>query len=778
MRKLALLIFLATPLLAQFDPATFQSPPVQYRGHAMWSFPLSTLNEGYITSGIEEMAKLNYGGFFIEPGGGPTTGLSDAYVKAFRRGQTDSRGVVYLSDEYFRYYKLAMEEAKKRGMEVVLYDDYSFPTGTVGGQLFSKYPQYAAKSLEMTERDISGPAKAELEIPQGIYMGAVAMNRDSFDLVDISDRRAQSRIVWQAPKGNWKVMAFYLTEGKARVVDYLDEKAMDTFVSMTYQKYQENLGSYFGNLIKQTFYDEPALHHADRMWTPTFNATFQKRYGYSPMKYYPALWYDIGPQTAAARNALWGHRAELFAENFIKRLNDWCAARGLQFGGHLDQEEPVNPVSVTGDLLKVFQYQTIPTVDDIWWYGRSNVSYKIVTSAAFNYDHPIIRAETYAAYKGLTDKIAFQVAMDQYAMGINTQVTARTEQPKRAELNDYVGRLSYLLQHGRHVADVAVLYPIASLQAAYRNVGGHQFPLGPGEKAPDITEIAYAREGGPWPPEADYQDVGEALFRGLRVDYTYLHPEVLRDHCVIDGANGGTRLILNNPENREEYRVLILPSGKVISAVAAAKIKEFYDKGGQVIATGVLPTQSTEFGKDKEVQRAMADIFGVSADGPLKADVKRAQDRDNLYVFWYFIKKNPAGGTAIFIQQPHPWLMDYVLKLVLPVRDVGFGADVLGTLTPPKRGSDYDGALTYIHKVKDGRDIYFFANSSPKAVDTKVVLRGDRVLTVWNPHTGGQERAEFTPGEAAGERITTVHLTLPSVSSLFFVGADASPSGR
>ncbi len=44
MRKLALLMFIVTPLLAQFDPATFLSPPVQYRGHAMWSFPLSTLN--------------------------------------------------------------------------------------------------------------------------------------------------------------------------------------------------------------------------------------------------------------------------------------------------------------------------------------------------------------------------------------------------------------------------------------------------------------------------------------------------------------------------------------------------------------------------------------------------------------------------------------------------------------------------------------------------------------------------------------------------------------
>jgi hypothetical protein len=82
-----------------------------------------------------------------------------------------------------------------------------------------------------------------------------------------------------------------------------------------------------------------------------------------------------------------------------------------------------------------------------------------------------------------------------------------------------------------------------------------------------------------------------------------------------------------------------------------------------------------------------------------------------------------------------------------------------------KRGPDYDGALTYIHKVKDGRDIYFFANSSPKPIDTQVVLRGHKTLTIWNPHTGAQEPAEFTEGEAA----TTVRLVLPSVASLFFI---------
>jgi hypothetical protein len=750
MRNLTALsaLFLAGAALAQsqpsggdFDPKVFEAPPAKYRGHAMWNFNLATLNEKDVISGIEEMARLNYGGFFIEAGGRPQPG----------------QGVVFLSDEYFRFYKLAIEQAKKQGLEMILYDDYAFPTGTVGGQMLSQHPEYIAKSLNMAEKDVIGPASAEVAIPQGTYMGAVMMNRDTFELVDISDRKAQDRVICQAPKGNWKVMVFYLGESRARVVDYLDEAAMTTFISMTYEKYQQNFGSEFGKLITQTFYDEPSMHHADRMWTPLFNAGFQKKYGYSPMKYYPALWYDIGPQTAAARNALFGFRAQLFSENFIKRLNDWCADHHLQFGGHLDQEEPLNPTPLNGDLMKVFEYQTLPTVDDIWWYGRSNPSYKIVTSAAFNFDHPIARAETYAAYRGLTDKIAFQVAMDQFAMGINFQIPARTVQPKRPELNDYVGRLSYLLEHGRHVADIAVLYPIASLRTQYHQVGGVQFPLADGEQAPQIMETAYAREGG-FGFGMDYQDIGEALFRGLRVDYTYLHPEVLVDRCTVDASH---KLILNNRENREEYRVLILPAGDTLSAAAAAKIQEFYDKGGMVIATGMLPTRSAEFGKDREVQQAMAAVFGVAPDAPLKADVRRAQDRENFYVFWYYIKKNKAGGQALFLPTTHPWLMDFALKQVLPLRDV----DIQMPLAPLRRGNEYEGALTYIHKVKDGRDLYFFANSSPQAIDTKVVLRGDRSLRIWDPHTGQQKPAEFTRSES----VTTVRLVLPPVSSLFFI---------
>ena len=746
---------------ADFNPDTFKAPPAQYRGHAMGSINMTRDTEQSLAAEVDEAKKLNYGGLFFEPGGTTSLGLSPDYLKKFARGTPGTKGVEFLSPEYFKLYDAGVQQAQKDGLEVVLYDDYSFPSGTAGGLLYSKFPQFAGKSINEAEQDVVGPKKIDLAIPEGIYMGAVLMNRDTHEVVDVSGSGKAGHLITQVPKGNWKAMTFYLVEGRATVVDYLDPNAMTAFMSLTYDRYNQYLGKYFGNIITQTFYDEPSMHHADRMWTPDFNAAFQKRYGYSPMKYYPALWYDIGPQTDAARDALFGFRASLYEENYIKRLNDWCAEHHLQFGGHTDQEEPANPTALTGDLIKMFKYQTIPTIDDIWWYGRSNISYKIVTSSGFNYDHRIIRAETYAAYAGLTDKIAFQVAMDQYAMGINSQVPARTVQPKRAELNDYVGRLSYMLQGGRHVADVAVLYPIDSLHADYHYVGGQQFPLAPDEKAPQIMEAAYAREGGD-APGSDYQNIGEDLFRASRVDYTYLHPEVLVDNCTIDHGT----LTLNNKENREQYKVLILPAGDVLSAAAAEKIKQFYDQGGAVIATEHLPTRSSEFGKDKEVQQAMADIFGVAKDEPLKADVRRAQDRQNFYVFWYYVKKNAAGGQAYYLPNTHQWLLDAILKLALPQRDVDF-QQPLGEL---RAGNEYEGALTYIHKVKDDRDIYFFVNSSPQDVDTKVVLRGHKNLTIWNPHTGAQEPAEVTASGTEAQPTTTVHLKLASISSLFFVG--------
>jgi len=80
--------------------------------------------------------------------------------------------------------------------------------------------------------------------------------------------------------------------------------------------------------------------------------------------------------------------------------------------------------------------------------------------------------------------------------------------------------------------------------------------------------------------------------------------------------------------------------------------------------------------------------------------------------------------------------------------------------------------------VKYGQDIYFFANSSEKHVDTEVVLRGKKDLRIWNPHTGEQERARSTQTAANGSPTTTVRLVLPPFSSLFYIQEEGRGGGR
>lgn len=752
------------------DAAVFKDPPSQYRGTAMWGFDLSKVTEASAAAGVEELSKNLYGGFFITVSGANARNLDPAYVKQSRSFfQFSDHGIEYLSPEFFKVYRAAVEAGKKKGLSMIFYDDYFFPTGTVCGQLYMKHPEHMAKRLDMVEQDVTGPAKADLAVPKGTYMGAVLMNRKTFERIDISDRKnSGNHVVCDVPAGQWKAMAFYLNHDavmKLRnpgLMDYLDSAAVDTFLAMSYDKFYAELKPYWGSVIRMAFYDEPSMHWLDgQMWTPAFNKNFETKYGYNPIRNYPALWYDIGPETSSARNALFGYRAELF-QAFINKLEAWCRNHGIQLTGHLDQEEVPNPTPINGDLMKMFEHQDVPGADDIFIWGRSNRGYKVVTSAAFNYDKPVMMTETYAAYRKIDEKILFQVAMDQYAMGVNFQVpTAGIERRARnvPDLNRYVGRMSYLLQGGRHVADVAVLYPIASLQGCYQfQTRGRQGERHAGRKLDGVAVSEnwhYAYTGGILPPEIDYMDVGEALYRGLRVDYTYLHPEVLESRCVI----AGNQLVLNNKTNREEYGVLIVPGGDTLRVATANAVRDFYRQGGTVIATSRVAFRSAEPGRDPEVRQAMSDLFGLPADALVKNQIPTDSGRG------YMMRRNPAGGRVLFVPKAEPALLETALKEVLPVRDVEFGEG----MWPLKTGEAYDGALTYIHKVKHGRDVYFFANSSERPVATEVVLRGHKELGIWNPHTGERQPARYTHAESGGSPVTRVKLTLPAVSSLFYV---------
>ncbi len=755
------------------DQAEFSNPEAKYRAFAGREFDLRTLDVKSAFDMIHDSKEKGYGGVFIVSNNANSGDLDSAYVLQGKpHMRLGNEGMIYLSREFLDVYKATVEEAKKSGMQVIMYDDYAFPTGTVAGQFYQQFPQLMASRLDKVETDRKGKGTMMITFPEGTVLGAVLMNQGDKSLKDVSDQVQGKMLSIPVAEGDWKLMGFYLNHEEVLkirnpgIINYIDKESVEKFLTISYDKFYDAVGEYFGTVIPMSFYDEPSLHWLDgRMWSAELNAKFTEKYGESPIKYYPALWYDIGEKTASARNALHGIRTEMYSEAFIKQINEWCSKHNLKLSGHMDQEEIPNPVMSNGDLMKIFEYQDIPAADDIFFWGRSNTGYKIVTSASYNYDKPVTWAETYAAYGVINKDTAYRVAMDQYAMGINMQtpfpsgIEEKMSLDEIQEFNKYIGRMSYMLQGGRHVSDVAVLYPIASAMAY--NV----FDEG--------WEYAYL--GGKMPKEFDYMSVGEYLFRMLRVDYTYLHPEVFDGKCNIEKDE----IHLTNTVNEENYKLIILPGGSTIKASNAEKLLAYYNQGGKIIATSMLPYYSAEFGKDEDVRNAMMKIFGIDKEALL----------NNKYLMKgrYLQNSNQQGGIACFLPGPEPVLLNEAVNLCLPVRDVTFMELEPGNPYEKVRSiknkigevnfiffnndsiKNYHGALTYTHKVKEGHDVYFVSNSTQDTINTKVLLRGKKELSIWDPQTGKSRKIESRQMVRNGLDMTEFKLELSGPQALFFV---------
>jgi hypothetical protein len=255
------------PALAGSNPldlSQFKNPPGEFRAIHWQGFGVNRLTEDRVRSSIQSAATNGeWGSFELGLGfGGATTGLSEAYLRGSGRAAND-QGVAYLSEEYFRFYRMAIEEGQKLNFpDSMIYDELGYPSGIAGGLFYSKYPDLAEKSIEMTETNVTGPAKARLTIPKPLYLGAVMMNLDNFNRIDVSNRKSGNVVECRVPKGNWKVMVFYLNDAfrpasqKGGAVDYLDHDAVAKYVALNFDPYYAHLKEFFGAVIKRTFYDE------------------------------------------------------------------------------------------------------------------------------------------------------------------------------------------------------------------------------------------------------------------------------------------------------------------------------------------------------------------------------------------------------------------------------------------------------------------------------------------------------------------------------------------
>ncbi len=650
----------------------------------------------------------------------------------------------YLSNDYLKLYGCALKKAQELDMQMILYDEYGFPSGGAGAingddipRFKLQYPGETTKRLDKIEYEIIQNKELSIQLPEAKIMAVVDFDTITFKRIDLKKSIKNNQLSWKAPKGNWKVLLFICVMDGGPVVDYLDPSAVRNFIKMTHEAYYDHFKNYFGKTITGTFFDEPTLYMAKgRIWTHDFNTKFKQKYGFDPDLYYPALWYNIGQETTEARNYLFGFRSELYAMGFMKEINEWSNQHGVYATGHQDNEEIVNPVSTSGDFMLWTKYLDVPGIDKIGGNRPTEKFYKLVSSAAYNWNKNLVMSETYGAMGNISWQIIYQVAMEQFAKGINmmvphavwydtSQVVFRPELSYRSKIyadslpafNKFLARMHFMMQNkGYPVCDIAVLYPIQTLQDGHYLDG----PLG-------------AYRGGVEIPNTDYIKVSDMLTNSCGKDYMFLHPEILNQRCSI--KNGMLSLINTNFQN--DFRVIILPSCKVLSKSNLSKIKKFYQEGGTIIFTTQLPSKSTIKSDDSKVKDFIETLFS-------KTDITMP----------VLETANNTGGKAYFIKSPDEENLKTTLEKSIQFFDVA--------ISPVKD-------IQYIHKKYLDKDIIYVCNLSAKDELITLKVKGNINFDLWNPHTGEVKDLNEKLISIDKTNVTEMIFPLPQMSSVFLV---------
>lgn len=717
----------------------FKNPPEAYKPMPFWH-----INDELTTEGIQQQMKdaKELGGF------GGISVLPLAPKNNGKPGTTPK----FLSPQYLDRFQDVLDTAEELDMKVVLYDDNDFPSGMAGGKIGELFPQHTMKRLDKVEKIVKGPSSFKDNIPEGKLLSAVAMNQETLQRFELSDYVENGTLKWQVPKGTWRIMFFVMVKDSYHkafpVVDYMDTTAVREMIRMTYDVYKENFESYFGNTIKMTFFDDVGFWKHPRTWTGLFNKKFKELNGFDPKPWYPALWYDIGPETEAVRHAFFNTRAELLAEGFPKLVGEWTRTNGLKDTGHPPGNYDPTPIDMNGDIFKFFRYTAIPLTDAIIEYQFGQNGHKLISSAADYYDKPVVSTEIYGAYKeqSFDSLMLYRSAMDLFSRGVNFVVPhgmwynpnevyipplvspySKKLAPALPAYSNYIGRSCMLLQGGKRVANIGVLYPFEELSGWYR----FEDPKNP-------------RQGFFVSPETNYQEIGGFLTNDIRHDFTFIHPEYfLDDKYEIKYGS----ILLNNRENNQKYDAIIITGCKVISLKTLQKIKKYYDQGGVVISTGQLPFKSSEMGQDEKVKELIFEIFNVNPEAPLLSKIK--------------FNSNTVKGEAIHIPNPNGDNLSKTIKRHVD-SDVEFSPNpILATNM---------GKFNYIHKIKDSKDIYFFSNSSDDIIETEVTLKGKLDLHQANPHNGNIQRIEnISYFKINNQEYTKCKLILKPVSSIFWI---------
>ncbi|MFA6566857.1 MAG: glycosyl hydrolase [Victivallales bacterium] len=522
----------------------WSNPGSDYRSKVFWAWN-GKLETDRLCRQIGNMAQMGLGGFFIHA----RTGLSTKY----------------LSDEWFECVSASVEKARELHLEAWLYDEDRWPSGAAGG-LVTGNSEFRASCLKASIVDTPATdAIASFPAETGYY---------------------QFRVEAAQPS-NWYNNQTYL--------DVFNPDAVKCFIQTTHEAYRKRCQDDFGGVIPGIFTDEPyygwsCLDEYQRClpWTKRMPELFKARYGYDLLPELHLLFYDDKTgRHCRVRYHFHALLTELFMENFMRQIYEWCDLHKLKFTGHMNGEDQLwTQAGMHGSSMRSYAYQHIPGIDHLTEYRGLYATIKQASSAARQLGRRWRLSETYgctgwdfplAGHKAVGD-IQFALGINQhclhlywYDMGgegkrdfpasIGHQSSWWTEY---RSVEDYFARLHAVTSEGGEVRDILVINPVESMWLLI---------------------------------ESGWTCSAEKNF--LDDDRRELQNRLLNAHLDFDYGDEGLMALMSSvlvsesgaclTVGKATYRAVIVPSCLTVRRSTLALLLEFQKAGGRVIFAGTPP---------------------------------------------------------------------------------------------------------------------------------------------------------------------------------------------
>lgn len=644
----------------------------------------------------------------------------------------------YLTDDWFDRVKFTIEKAQEIGLQVWVYDEYNWPSGTAGKEVMKRKPDLTQRYLELVESDVAGQyfqfmegtdsRYNDLEESEPVYACAILtenLEKGNPEFVNLLPSLSFDKVIsWEAPKGPWKM--FYFIERKASwYSDVLNPETTKDFLKLTHERYKEYLGEKAMGHIKGFYTDEPAMHYFEVArdnfilpWSKQMFKIFKEHNGYDLKQYLPHLYYNIGEKSEQIRYDFYSALTKQYEKTYYKEIADWCEENDKVFTGHLLFEESLRLHSRTGgNLFKHLRHMDMTGVDHL--YPRigtrempdEHVALKLASSAAHQFGSTRLLCESMGgAYWDCTMERMKWIADWEFVLGVNllnphgfhysiegerkrdwppSQFYHHTWWEQYGSFNSYMSRLGYTLSGGKHICKAAILYPINSIWATYtpqvRNKIGNTI-------------------------EKDFNYMTDRLMR-MHIDFDYLDEDIMTE-CKIE--NG--KLCIRD----EAYEVLVLPAATHIKASTLDIMEKFVKAGGKIIADTMLPHRCIE-GDTENFDARIEALFGASAQA---INNKYLADKTSEYRI-SSVPVGDKGGKTLLLEGPSLAAGDgyNVLK------------EAMVSCLTPEIEIDND-EIFYLHRVKDGQDVYFLINPTDEDRDITVTIEGEFTPELWNLENG------------------------------------------